>query len=73
MSLSGQETHGPVWRKASYSAGDGACVEVALADGRIVVRDSKNRGDRWVRYSARSWLAFISIIKDEGPGMSSQK
>lgn len=48
-------------------------LEVALVDGRIAVRDSKNRGGGWLRYSAHSWQDFISILEDEGAGMSSHE
>ena len=51
------------WRKATRSAGDGACVEVAHVNGRIAVRDSKNPGGSWLRYSAQSWRDFILIVK----------
>lgn len=73
MSLAGQENHGLAWRKASHSAGDGACVEVALVNGRIAVRDSKNPDGSWLRYRARTWQDFISILKGEGIGMSSRE
>ncbi len=73
MSLTGQEIHGLAWRKASHSANDGACVEVALVGGRVAVRDSKNPGGNWLRYPARTWQDFISIVKGEGAGRSSHK
>jgi Domain of unknown function (DUF397) len=31
-----------LWRKSSYSSGDGQCVEVADLDVTIAIRDSKN-------------------------------
>lgn len=53
------------WRKARRSANNGACVEVAPANGQIAVRDSKNPGGTWLRYSAQSWKEFTGIIKNE--------
>jgi Domain of unknown function (DUF397) len=73
MSRAGRETHRPAWRKASHSAGDGACVEVALVNGRVAVRDSKNPSGSWLRYRARTWQDFISILKSEGTGISPDK
>jgi hypothetical protein len=52
-----------VWRKASYSDGHGACVEVAvLPDGTIGVRDSKNP-DRRLPLSTRAWTTFLIRAK----------
>ncbi len=47
------------WRKASHSANNGACVEVARAHGRIAVRDSKNPDGPILWYSAGTWKAFL--------------
>ena len=51
------------WRKARRSANDGACVEVALVNGQLAVRDSKNPSGRWLQYSLRSWRDFTSNSK----------
>lgn len=63
MSQASPEARDLKWRKATRSAGDGACVEVAPVNGRIAVRDSKNPGGIWLRYSVQSWRDFILIIK----------
>ncbi len=45
------------WRKASYSADEGACVEVApVADGRIALRNS-NHPDAGVLVFARAEIS----------------
>jgi len=51
------------WRKATFSAGNGACVEVAPVNGRIAVRDSQNPGGAWLHYPATSWQSFLGTIK----------
>jgi hypothetical protein len=51
------------WRKTSYSAGQGNCVEVApLRDG-VAVRDSKNPSGPVLRFGTDAWQAFVSNIK----------
>jgi hypothetical protein len=65
MSLTYLEARDLQWRKARRSAGNGACVEVAPVNGQIAVRDSKNPGGRWLRYSPQSWQEFVSTIKHE--------
>lgn len=65
MSL-GQGSYIPsdvVWRKASRSVGQGACVEVATLPGQTAVRDSKNRSGPMLRISDRSWAAFVGTLK----------
>lgn len=51
------------WRKSSYSAENGNCVELAqLADGRVAVRDSKHPADGtliFTRAEMRAWVAGV--------------
>jgi hypothetical protein len=52
-----------VWRKTSYSNGDGECVEVAPMNGRIAIRDSKNPSGPLLNYSAAEWRSFLNTAK----------
>jgi hypothetical protein len=55
---------GAVWRKASASQANDGCVEVAfLPDGRVGVRDSKNRSMPALALSARAWASFLANAK----------
>jgi hypothetical protein len=47
------------WRKSSYSGTNG-CVEVALADEGIAVRDSKNPGGAALEFDPHEWTAFLA-------------
>lgn len=47
-----------VWRKSSYSAHQGTCVEVAAVPGRVGVRDSKRRAGGHLAVSRAAWLLF---------------
>ncbi|MFR9727057.1 DUF397 domain-containing protein [Streptomyces sp. MS19] len=54
------------WRKSSYSAGNGNCVEVArYADAARAVRDSKNASGPTVAFTHTEWSAFIEWTKTE--------
>ncbi|MFF7439464.1 DUF397 domain-containing protein [Streptomyces sp. NPDC008122] len=47
------------WHKASASAGENNCVEVAeLPGGARAVRDSKNPAREPLRFTASEWTAF---------------
>ncbi len=53
-----------VWRKASYSNGDGGeCLEVAdgLA-GLVPVRDSKTPGGPVLAFTASGWTRFVDAL-----------
>jgi hypothetical protein len=54
-----------VWRKSSWSAFNGDCVEVAgLGGGLIGVRDSKDRaGGSVLVISSSAWQAFLNSLK----------
>jgi Domain of unknown function (DUF397) len=57
------------FRKSSYSAQQGECVEVAsLPDGGRAVRDSKDPDGPVLRFSADEWSAFVRRVKAGKPG-----
>ena len=52
------------WRTSSRSTGGQECIEVAQAQARCLVRDSKDPdGDR-LAVSRQAWTAFTGHIKD---------
>ncbi|NBM16205.1 DUF397 domain-containing protein [Streptomyces sp. GC420] len=54
-----------VWRKSTYSNGDGGnCVEVADGfPGVVPVRDSKVPDGPLLVVPARAWAAFVTAVK----------
>jgi hypothetical protein len=54
-----------IWRKSSWSAYNGNCVEVGgLGGGLVAVRDSKETGCGPVlAFDAASWCSFIDDVK----------
>jgi hypothetical protein len=49
------------WRTATYTQGNGACVEVAdLSGGRIAVRDTKDRGGVAIVITVGQWRTFLA-------------
>jgi hypothetical protein len=60
INLSGGE--GQSWRKSSYSAGNGECVEVAASSGRrIFIRDSKDPEGPVINCSADTFRSFLDV------------
>jgi hypothetical protein len=52
------------WRKATYSTGNGACVEVNAHAGIAAVRDSQDPAGPVVIVSQPAWRRLVSAIKD---------
>jgi hypothetical protein len=55
---------GAAWHKSSRSSGNGNCVEVAILDQAIAVRDSKDRSGPVLIFTASEWDAFVNGAKD---------
>jgi Domain of unknown function (DUF397) len=55
----------PQWFTSGRSGG-GDCVEVAIMDHAVLVRDSKDPGGPVLTYSRDAWLAFLADLP-EGP------
>jgi hypothetical protein len=57
-----------LWKKSSYSAANGDCVEVAqLANDRIAVRDSKSAAELSFNVTLAGWRAFVGQVKRDRP------
>lgn len=56
------------WRKSSYSAACGECVEVGQrVDGYIGVRDSKNAAPHALGFTPAGWRTFVGELKRDLP------
>ena len=54
--------HEPAWIKSSYSGSQANCVEVTVRD-RIMVRDTKDRTGRVLRFTPAVWRHFAEQLK----------
>ena len=53
----------PAWRVATYTGGNGNCVEVADAASVVLVRDTKDRDGGALAFTANAWRAFTANVK----------
>lgn len=53
-------TDGGNWKKSSHSSGNGNCVEVAVLDGAILLRDSKDPQGPVLTFTRDEWAAFVA-------------
>jgi hypothetical protein len=59
------------WR-TSTASNSGGCVEVAVVDGSMLVRDSKNRDGVVLSISSAQWSAFLAHTRGEDSGLRSR-
>ena len=52
----------PPWKKSSYSGSQANCVEVTVRD-RIMVRDTRDRTGRVLRFTPTAWRHFAEQLK----------
>lgn len=53
-----------VWHKSTRSSGNGNCVEVAILDREIAVRDTKDRSGPVLQFTPVQWSAFVAGTKN---------
>lgn len=53
----------PAWRVATYTGGNGNCIEVADDAKTVLVRDTKDRDGGTLAFTAQAWEAFTSGLK----------
>lgn len=53
-----------VWRKSTFT-NPNECVEVAVTEQFVFVRDSKNRSVPPLKISVNAWRIFLNGIKTE--------
>jgi len=52
------------WRKSSYSSANGQCVEVALANEAVAMRDSKDPDGPALVFAPAEFDAFVRSVTD---------
>jgi hypothetical protein len=55
------------WRKSTAS-NSGGCVEVAVLEGSVLVRDSMNRNGPVLRLSSTAWSALLARARTKDAG-----
>lgn len=51
------------FRRSSFCTDAHGCVEVAVADGRVVVRDAKQADGPELTFDRAEWRAFVAGVK----------
>jgi hypothetical protein len=63
MSKTEERESALIWRKSSYSVGNGACAEVAAVGGVIAVRDSVAPAACQLQFPATAWRELVLRVK----------
>jgi hypothetical protein len=50
------------WRKSTHSS-QGGCLEVAVIEGQVAIRDSKNRRGPVLKFTPVEWGDFIAGVR----------
>ena len=53
------------WRKSTYSSANGTCVEVAVVEPVVGVRDSKKIDAGHLTVPAAEWATFLAAVRSD--------
>jgi Domain of unknown function (DUF397) len=56
------------WRKSHASQDSGECVEIAVGESYVLVRDSRDKNGAVLKFTFAQWLRLMSQIRKEEPG-----
>jgi hypothetical protein len=51
------------WRKSSYSADQGNCIEIATQNACVLVRDSNDHNGPVLEVASAQWENFLACIR----------
>ena len=57
-----QDLSAATWRTSTLCDLNG-CVEVALLDGKVAVRDAKDKASPILLFTASEWVAFVGGVR----------
>lgn len=58
--MTGLDLARATWRTSRRSSGNGNCVEVAILDDAVAVRDTKDRPGPVLVFRPAGWTAFVA-------------
>lgn len=56
------------WRKSRASADQGNCVEIAVQESSVLVRDSRDNNNVILEFTFGQWLGLMARIRKGEPG-----
>jgi hypothetical protein len=61
-----ERMHVAEWRRSPACGGsDSGCVELAILDGEVLLRDSKAPHGPVLSFTRREWLAFVAAVHED--------
>ena len=54
------------WRKSTFSADSGNCVEISTLAPSVFVRDSQNLAGPVLKVNSALWVGFLQRMRDQG-------
>ena len=64
MGVQAEPYFSAVWRKSKHSSNSGDCLEIASTGASVLVRDSRNRPDVVLEFSAIGWRELLERIRN---------